>query len=595
MRGGGHGKSSLSTPVISPATLDQLRARAIAKRIELQRLGQWEGGIRPHTEYQRKPLEWIVKYLEVPEETLRWSISGPEYLTHEWDGDRDPLIKILDGLAAWKNVGCEAATGTQKTYTAACVVFWFQACFENSLVITVAPTENMLLKQLWKEIGDLWPRFQKHFPNAELLSGLIRMRPQEAGREKWAALAFVCGVGADEEIAGRAKGFHAEHMLIISEETQSIHSAIITSFDHTRTADHNLHLALGNPDNQQDELHKFCERPTTVAVRISAFDHPNIVTGCSIVPAAIGPNRLEERKHECDPPDSRMYLSQIRGICPKESEESLIRWEWCEAAAKRFDDPAYRVGGLALGADVADSPTGDKAAIARGQGACCTEVVDFRVRDANEVAQRIFLDATSRENPVDPRYIGIDSVGVGASAVNELKRLGLKVRLISGGQKAIPRIDTDLLWSETKSVEGRVRSAGPLVVEAERYDNTRSQVWWTLREDLRLNRIALPEDPELFKDLTAPTFGTPNNKIAVEGKDKLRTRLGRSPNKGDALAYWNWVRRRSPLNTRVPPSPVSKNEDRGLERLLAKHNKQREQKERRFQRMLRQRQRGRKK
>ena len=138
-----------------------------------------------------------------------------------------------------------------------------------------------------------------------------------------------------------------------------------------------------------------------------------------------------------------------------------------------------------MGGGVADSPTGDKAAIARGQGACCTEVVDFRVRDANEVAQRVYLDATSRDNPVDPRYIGIDSVGVGASAVNELKRLGLKVRLISGGQRAIPRVDTDLLWSETKDVEGKLRSAGPVVVEAERYDNVRSQVWWTLREDLR--------------------------------------------------------------------------------------------------------------
>src|SRR3990167_2965013 len=383
-------------------------------------------------------------------------------------------------------------------------------------------------------------------------------------------------------------------MLIVSEESQSIHAAIIASFDHTRTADHNIHLALGNPNNQQDELHKFCERSTTVAVRISAFDHPNIVTGRDIVPGAIGPRRLEERKEECAPPDSRLYLSQIRWVCPKEAEEALIRWEWCEAAAKRFDDPTYRVGALALGADVADSPTGDKAAIARGQGAGCTEAVDFRVRDANEVAQRVFLDATSRENPVDPRYIGIDSVGVGASAVNELKRLGLKVRLISGGQSAIPRVDTDLLWSETTEIEGKVRSAGPTIVEAERYDNVRSQVWWTLREDLRLNRIALPYDLDLFKDLTAPTFGTPNNKIAVEGKDRLRTRLGRSPNKGDAVAYWNWVRRRSPLNTRVQPSPVSKNEDRGLERLLARHTKQREQEDRRFQRMLRQRRKGKK-
>src|SRR3990167_7163939 len=101
----------MSLPTLSPAALDKLRAQAIAKRIELQRAGAWKGSVQAHVAYQKNPLEWIVKYLEVPEETLRWSLS-PEYADHDWDGDEDPLIKIMDGLAAWKNVGCEAATGT---------------------------------------------------------------------------------------------------------------------------------------------------------------------------------------------------------------------------------------------------------------------------------------------------------------------------------------------------------------------------------------------------------------------------------------------------------------------------------------------------
>jgi hypothetical protein len=37
---------------------------------------------------------------------------------------------------------------------------------------------------------------------------------------------------------------------------------------------------------------------------------------------------------------------------------------------------------------------------------------------------------------------------------------------------------------------------------------------------------------------------TRNGKIAVESKDDIIKRLRRSPNKGDAAVYWNWVRRR---------------------------------------------------
>lgn len=570
-------------PEASSAERAQLKEKVDLLILERQRSGEWSAGVHAHTDYQTRPLEWIVEKLGVGEETLRWSLSGEEYKKHQWDGDEDPLIQILEGLADWKDVGVESATGTGKTYLAACVTYWFLACWENSIVITAAPTEKLLLLQIWKEIGGLWPRFRQHFPQAELLNGKIRMKPTEGEQEKWAATAFVAGVGASEELAGRAKGFHARDMLIITEETQSIDKAIMTSFAHTRTDDHNLQMSLGNPDHRQDELHRFCVMDAVEHIRISAFDHPNIVTGKSVVPGAIGQRRLAERKVEFGPPNSRIYISQLRGISPAESEEALIRWEWCVAAAEKWKDKKYRKGALALGVDVADSPTGDKAAISRWQGACCTEVVSFQVEDASKLGQRVFLEVTDKDNPVDPRHVGIDSVGVGASTVNEMRRLGLKVRHISGGTRAVPGLDTDLLWSETEvDLEGKLRPTGPTVIQAEKFRDMRSQVWWRLREDLRLGRIALPHDEELWQDLTTPQYGTPNNKITVESKDQIKKRIGRSPDKGDACVYGNFVRRRSPTRTKAKEDlEVDRNRDYGLERYLKRHAK-RQAKEKRL-------------
>jgi len=60
---------------------------------------------------------------------------------------------------------------------------------------------------------------------------------------------------------------------------------------------------------------------------------------------------------------------------------------------------------------------------------------------------------------------------------------------------------------------------------------------------LNNDEICIPNDEELIADLCSPTY-TDNDKVMiVESKDTIKKRLGRSPNKGDAAVYWNWVRK----------------------------------------------------
>ena len=72
------------------------------------------------------------------ESTLKWSLN-PALIDHAWDGDVDPLSSVLEALAALKSVGVESGTGTGKTFLGACIVLWFLACFEDSIVVTAAP------------------------------------------------------------------------------------------------------------------------------------------------------------------------------------------------------------------------------------------------------------------------------------------------------------------------------------------------------------------------------------------------------------------------------------------------------------------------
>jgi hypothetical protein len=80
--------------------------------------------------------------------------------------------------------------------------------------------------------------------------------------------------------------------------------------------------------------------------------------------------------------------------------------------------------------------------------------------------------------------------------------------------------------------------------------NTRSAALWQMREALDPNQdggspIALPRDPELLADLTAPTFEISSRGIQVETKEKVCARLGRSTDKGDAVCMaWSGGERR---------------------------------------------------
>lgn len=70
--------------------------------------------------------------------------------------------------------------------------------------------------------------------------------------------------------------------------------------------------------------------------------------------------------------------------------------------------------------------------------------------------------------------------------------------------------------------------------------NKRSEVHWKFREALDPGQqggspIMLPHDPELVADLTAPRFEITGRGIKVESKEDVVERLGRSPDKGDAV------------------------------------------------------------
>lgn len=492
-------------------TFDAIQLKAMAVREKILRESEQEEEIRMRNFYRENPLNYFSDRLGIRPETINWQLNE-SYKSHKWDGTENPFMQILKAIHSNKWIGVESATGTGKTHFGALLVLWFLECWENSIVITTAPKQDQLALHIWKEIGILFPKFGR----GELTQLRLRMSP---GEDRWLAIGFVAGIKANEESSTKAQGFHAEHMLIILEETPGIPMPVITAFENTCTSSHNIILALGNPDNQFDNLHQFCLMDGVEHIRISAYDHPNVVLDDpSFIPGACtrtGIERIENRFGK----GSGITLSRTRGLSPSQGENSLIRLDWCLKAIENRDTAREIIpGAKALGVDVANSEAGDKASIAFGIGNRLEYVESFTCTDSNQLGHRVYR--LMKDEDIHEDFVAVDGIGVGAGTVNTLKEYGIKSRKIN-----------------IQSAGKPVRSPGE-----EEFLNLRSQMWWQMREDLRLGLVTLPNDQELLEDLTVPTFEVRLGKIVVENKNEIRKRLQRSTNKGDAVVYWNWQR-----------------------------------------------------
>lgn len=94
-----------------------------------------------------------------------------------------------------------------------------------------------------------------------------------------------------------------------------------------------------------------------------------------------------------------------------------------------------------------------------------------------------------------------------------------------------------------KGAEGSVRRTADKLLG---FKNKRTEAYWRFREALDPDQpggspIMLPDDRHLVADLTAPTFSAPGKIIELEKKEDVAERLGRSPDRGDAIVMaWSY-------------------------------------------------------
>jgi len=108
---------------------------------------------------------------------------------------------------------------------------------------------------------------------------------------------------------------------------------------------------------------------------------------------------------------------------------------------------------------------------------------------------------------------------------------------------------TDILRKEKLNVEAF--NGAESAIRDGQFANLRAESYWVLAEHLRYRDVALPDDRKLKDELSALRYAYQRGRILLEPKDAVRQRLGRSPDRADAVCYavWGWRPRKPQYRT----------------------------------------------
>jgi hypothetical protein len=476
------------------------------------------------------------------------------------DEIKDVLVSVRDSPITI----AQSATDVGKTHGAARAAIWFFMVFPDSQVYTTAaPPIGNLRRLLWGEIGGIVRRKPGLFAKYVLRTMNVSP-PSPQGVEPQH---FITGVtiplsGTPEEREAKFSGKHAPYLLFIVDEGDAVQPEIYKGIEGCMSGGHARLLVMLNPRRKAGAVYNMIRDKAASIIRLTAFEHPNVVTGEDVIPGAVSrevtvrrinlwtrPLVGEERPdNECfelpdflvgavaEMPDGSTsppltaghrkvtapaFWYMVLGLYPAQAETQLVSESWVSAARARWDAYVAMFGEFppkgvrpVNGLDVAEFGR-DLNALCHRYGGWVAPLRTWSGIDPDATA--IKAAAIHLESGALVTYV--DATGVGAGVAPRMERIGgdeITATSVKVGEAATEEAEEDL----------------------GQFAQLRDQLLWAMREWLRTDKGSmLPPDERLCESLTKPTYAhDKRGKIKVSTKDNMKEMLGYSPDEMDALA-----------------------------------------------------------
>jgi hypothetical protein len=407
---------------------------------------------------------------------------GVESATRRSDGSAYQF-EILDALRDEPRLAVRSGHGTGKTAALAWAVLWWTICRQGLALILAPEFERQIRSILFAELRKWARRATVPLP-VEVLSNRLLL----AGHE------VAIGMSA-AGLPERLEGFHSEAgVLLVGDEVKAIPQDALDAMMGTLSGLEANRLVLAStPGAQVGPFYRACSSPAWRVLHLSSEDS-----------SLVSPAWVEDRAAEWGR-GSALFETRVLGLFASEGEGQLCPLGLLEAAVERGRSGVAE-GETVMGVDVARSVSGDASCLAVVQGSTLRRLVVFRLADTMAVVQRVMAEVALAH----PARIRVDESGPGGGVVDRLRQLSYRVEGVPFGGRAS---------------------------DPTRFLNARAEMFWHVRAALDAGTLALPDDPDLLADLTSLRFELlPRGTLKIESKEEIRRRLGRSPDRADALA-----------------------------------------------------------
>lgn len=499
------------------------------------------------------------KYRTNPERFIK-EILKDQYVTSDQK-------KVLKSVIENPITVLESANGTGKSFIMPRIGVFFYKVFPGTQVyMAAAPPEDNLKRILGGELGNIISQNPALFSDdkVSLSSMEIKRSPLE----------FISGVtipqsGDDAAKKARFSGKHAPVLIFLIDEGDALPKSIYEAIESCMSGGYARLVISYNPRSKSNPVYQMARSGNANVIKLTAFNHPNVISGKEIIPGAVNREVTCRRIAEWTRPmvqgesldntfevptflvgyeptknDGVTKLPRIsagrRKIVQSEfsymvlgeatsmSDGQLIDREWCERAIERYR-MWVKLHGITppkadetlMGLDVAEFGKDFSVGTFRNGGFVFPQVVwgGVDVTMTSQIAEGHYIEK-------DCSSIFVDSNGLGAGVWSNLVSRNINAH----------RIMVQGSPTEFAKMEGEVLG---------QFDRIRDQMWWALREWLRLDPNAMLPDGEtekqygLIDQLCAATYQrvATSNKIKICSNDVMKEKLnGLSPDHATSLA-----------------------------------------------------------
>lgn len=401
----------------------------------------------------------------------------------------------------------------------------------NTKVAMTAPTD--------RQIGNIMiPEVRRLFRTAGFLPGRVTSRDIRTDYTEW----FLTGFKASDDNTEAWSGFHAVNTMFAVTEASGISESIYNSIEGNLQGNSRL-LLVFNPNVTTGYAARSFASDRFKKFTLNSLTAPNVVHKKVLIPGQVDYDWVADKvANWCTPVQERdfnegegdfkwegkcyrpndLFRVKVLGIFPKVSEDVLIPFEWIELANKRWDEMAkdnYKPNkSCRLGVDVA------------GMGRDSSVLVP---RYGNWVEK---FDIHQSAGHADHMAVA----GAIVPYVKKKKKNKAFIDTIGEGAGVFSRLEEQHFYNcySTKFSEN-ARGLNDVTGQYE-FANMRAYCYWSLRDWLNPKNGFDPALPrcEFFTEEVTNTHWLfrSDGKIIIEPKEKIKERLGRSPDAADGLA-----------------------------------------------------------